>query len=78
MAMLPRFTLKHNKQNDGWDLKNQIGDTLKSLSHKADATAGGVLAKAVRRGTVRIHNRDGRIQEERTFPRSADPRRSPG
>ena len=78
MAMLPRFTLKHNKQNDGWDLKNQIGDTLKSFSHKADATAGGVLAKAVRRGTVRIHNRDGRIQEERTFPRSADPRRSPG
>ena len=78
MAMLPRFTLKHNKQNDGWDLKNQIGDTLKSFSHKADATAGGVLAKAVRRGTVRIHNRDGRIQEERTFPRSADSRRSPG
>jgi hypothetical protein len=78
MPMLPRFTLKHNKQNDRWDLKNQIGDTLKSFSHKADATAGGVLAKAVRRGTVRIHDRDGRIQEERTFPRSADPRRSPG
>jgi len=78
MATLPRFTLKHNKQNDRWDLKNQVGDTVKSFSHKANATTGGVLAKAVKRGTVRIHNRDGRIQEERTFPRSADARHSPG
>ena len=75
---LPRFILKHNKENDHWDLKNQIGDTVKSFTHKADATAGGVLARAVKRGTVRIYNRDGRVQEERTFPRSADPRRSPG
>jgi hypothetical protein len=28
--------------------------------------------------TVKIHKEDGRIQEERTYPRSADPRRSPG
>jgi Uncharacterized protein conserved in bacteria (DUF2188) len=28
--------------------------------------------------SVRIHKVDGRIQEERTYPRSADPRRSKG
>jgi len=31
IATLPRFTLKHNKQNDRW----QVGDTVKSFSHKA-------------------------------------------
>ncbi len=28
--------------------------------------------------SVKIHNLDGKIQEERTYPRSADPRKSPG
>jgi hypothetical protein len=28
--------------------------------------------------TVRIHKQDGKLQEERTYPRSADPRRSKG
>ena len=78
MSMLPRFTLKHNNSDGGWDLKNQIGDTIKRFPKKQDAIKGGVLERAVKGGTVRIHNKDGRIEEERTFPRSADPRRSPG
>ena len=28
--------------------------------------------------TVKIHKQNGRIQEERTYPRSADPRQSKG
>lgn len=28
--------------------------------------------------SVKIHKLNGRIQEERTYPRSSDPRRSPG
>lgn len=28
--------------------------------------------------TVKIHKQDGRIQEERTYPRKADPKRSKG
>jgi hypothetical protein len=28
--------------------------------------------------TIRIHRKDGRIREERTFPRGADPKRSKG
>jgi hypothetical protein len=42
---------------------------------KADATARGVLKKAVGGvGTVRIHKENNRIQEERTYPRSRDPK----
>ena len=55
-----------------------IGDVVKRFARKAEATAGGVLPRIVKRGTVRIHNKDGSIQEERTFPRSADPRGHPG
>ena len=29
-------------------------------------------------GAVRVHRQDGQFAEERTFPRSRDPRRSPG
>ncbi|GAB3326751.1 DUF2188 domain-containing protein [Haliea atlantica] len=29
-------------------------------------------------GSVKIHKEDGKIQEERTYPRSKDPRRTPG
>ena len=76
--MLPRFTLKHNKADGGWLLTNQVGDVVRTFASEADATAGGVLGRIVKRGTVRIHKTDGKLQEERTFPRSADPRRYPG
>ena len=29
-------------------------------------------------GSLKIHKKDGSYQEERTYPRSADPRKSPG
>ena len=35
-AMLRRFTLTHNKRDGGWDLKNQIGKTLRTFRTKAD------------------------------------------
>jgi hypothetical protein len=35
--MLPRFSLKHNKNDGGWDLKNQSGDTIKRFGKKRDA-----------------------------------------
>jgi hypothetical protein len=76
--MLPRFTLKHNKYDGGWDLHNQAGEVVRRFARKSEAVARGVLASIVKRGTVRIHNKDGRIDEERTFPRSSDPRRHPG
>jgi hypothetical protein len=74
---LPRFDLVKDKRNDEWALKR--GDkVIDRFDKKADATAGGVLKDAVGEGTVRIHKEDGKIQEERTYPRSEDPKGSPG
>jgi hypothetical protein len=81
MAKLPKFTLESNEKTGTWDLKNDATDkTIKSFGTKAQATAGGVLEKAVGAGggSVKIQKENGRIQEERTYPSSEDPKRSKG
>jgi uncharacterized protein DUF2188 len=80
MAALRRFTLKKNKQLGGWALVEQTGDIVRIFGTKAEALARGELEKAIGKqgGTVRIHRQDGQFAEERTFPRSQDPRVSPG
>ena len=76
MAKLPRYSLALNDKTQKWELKREGGGgVVKSFSTKAQATKGGVLEKAVGgMGSVRIRKRDGKIQEERTYPRSMDPR----
>jgi hypothetical protein len=76
--MLQRFTLK--QEDGGWALKDQEGGIVTTFKSKAEATAGGELEKAIgtKGGTVRIHKEDGTLEEERTFPRAADPREHPG
>jgi hypothetical protein len=81
MAKLPKFTLAHNEKKDRWELKNdQTDQVVKSFDTKEVSTQGGVLRKAVGPygGSVKIKTLDGKFQEERTYPRSADPRRSKG
>lgn len=75
MAKLPKFTLSQNDKKK-WELKREgTGDVIKRFSTKAAATKGGVLERAVGgMGSVRIKKRNGKIQEERTYPRSMDPR----
>lgn len=36
------------------------------------------VAKAEQPSSLRIHGKDGRIRDERTYPRSADPKKSKG
>lgn len=36
------------------------------------------FARMYQPSSLRIHGRDGRIQQERTYPRSSDPRRTKG
>jgi Uncharacterized protein conserved in bacteria (DUF2188) len=76
MAKLPRYSLSHNDKTKKWELKQEgSGKVVKRFKTKAAATKGGVLARAVKKmGSVRIRKRNGRIQEERTYPRSMDPR----
>jgi hypothetical protein len=81
MANLQRYTLKHNKDKDNWVLKNDTTQrTVRAFETKEDATKRGVLKKAVGNegGSIRIQKEKGGFQEERTFPRSRDPRKSKG
>ena len=81
MKRLPKFTLEYNERKDRWALGNDKTDrVVKTFETKEDATAGGVLRKAVGKdgGSVKIQKQNGRFQEERTFPSSADPHSSKG
>jgi Uncharacterized protein conserved in bacteria (DUF2188) len=80
MAKLARYSLVHNDKSKKWELKPEgSGQVVKRFATKASATKGGALERAVKgMGSVRIRKRNGKIQEERTYPRSADPRGSKG
>lgn len=78
---LPRYHLTKDEKKGDWKLQQEGSDRAKRrFDTKEEATAGGVLSKAVGPdgGSVRIHKTDGVIQEERTFPGSRDPKGSPG
>ncbi|GMU74348.1 MAG: hypothetical protein AMXMBFR44_5450 [Candidatus Campbellbacteria bacterium] len=78
---LPKFTLEYNEEKKRWDLENDKTNKLvKSFETKEDATEGGVLRKAVGTdgGSVKIQKENGKIQEERTYPKSRDPKESKG
>jgi hypothetical protein len=67
------------KKGDGW-VGQSAGQVVAMASTKTEIVRETArVAKA--EGTpvsVRIHGVNGRIQEERTYPRSADPRSSKG
>lgn len=74
--MAKRYTLGHS-DHGGWYLKG-YGDerAVKRFPTKAEGIEY-VQEMAVPRSVV-IRTLKGRIQEERTYPRSVDPTRSPG
>lgn len=45
-------------------------ETVKKVTGAAKARSAAT--------SVRIHKADGKLQEERTYPRTADPRKTPG
>jgi len=81
MAPLPKFTLEFNEKKDKWELeKDKTGEVIKIFKTKEVATKRGVLKKAVgdEGGSVKIQKEDGKFQEERTYPKSKDPKKSRG
>jgi hypothetical protein len=67
------------KTDTGWALKKQDADRAsKTAATKAEilTLAGDFLDGKT--ATLKIHKEDGTIQEERTYPRSADPRKTKG
>ena len=81
MPKLPKFTASHNEKKDRWEVTNDKTDkVVKTFSNKDDMTARGVLRKAVgpEGGSVKIQLMNGKFEEERTYPKSADPKGSKG
>lgn len=69
------LTYKDNK----WKLKPEGADrAVKTFETKREAIKGSAVYLKAKEGSLRIHKKDGTIQEERTYPRSADPTSSLG
>ena len=76
---IDKYTLHKDQKSDKWRLEKEGSDRAKrTFDTKQDALKN--LSKAVgpNGGSVRIRKVDNTIQEERTYPRSKDPKRSPG
>jgi hypothetical protein len=72
-------TYNINKTGTGWALTKQGSARPSKTADTKEAIID--LAKEFlsdKTASLRIHSMDGRIQEERTYPRKADPTRSPG
>jgi Uncharacterized protein conserved in bacteria (DUF2188) len=81
MADLPHYTLSYDEKKQDWALRQDItGRTVRRFETKNEATRGEVLENAVGAagGSVKIQKENGVYQEERTYPRSKDPRQSRG
>jgi hypothetical protein len=78
---LPSYHLTRDKKRGGWQLEKDGSDRARArFETKAEALKGGALKAAVGQdgGSVKIHKQNGRIQQERTYPRGRDPRSSKG
>lgn len=68
------------KQDDQWKLTREGAGRATEVftGTKQDAVQQSAQRLAGSGASLKIHLENGRIQEERTYPRSADPRNSKG
>lgn len=67
------------KHQDHWDLtKEGAAHAAISKPTKSEIISAMETFVKDKKVSVKIHGEDGRFQEERTYPRSSDPTRSPG
>ena len=81
MANLKKYEVGYDRKSENWKFKEQgSGKVIAESGIKADLVTGGKLAQLLRGegGSVRIKKMDNKIQEERTYPRSKDPKKSKG
>lgn len=77
------WRLRRDSRRSRWVVVDEHGKVIGSRPTKAacltHATALAKRAATQRRPvSLRVHAADGTVAEERTYPRSADPTRSPG
>ena len=76
---LDKYTLHKDQKSDRWRLEKEGSDRAKrTFDTKQDALKNLRNTVGSNGGSVRIRKVDNTIQEERTYPRSKDPKRSPG
>ena len=64
---------------DRWKLTAEGSErSIGEFDTKEEAVDMASTVIATRTGSLKIHRADGTIEEERTYPRSADPRETPG
>jgi hypothetical protein len=74
---LDRYDLVH--QDDSWKLEKHGAErAIRNFETKEDAMEFSTDYVKEHSGSLRIHKQGGQFQEERTYPRKDDPRRSPG
>lgn len=62
-----------------WTLTREGSDApVGTFDNKREAVESSAEFLSDRQGSLKIHTADGAIEEERTYPRSADPAKSPG
>lgn len=65
--------------DDQWKLRRQGAErSALTFDNKTEAVSESAAFMREHGGSLRIHKMDGEFQEERTYPRSADPRKSKG
>jgi hypothetical protein len=81
MEKLTKYTADYNEKRDNWRVTNDATDrVVATFDTKGDMTQRGALKEAIGSagGSVKIQKVNGRFQEERTYPRSRDPKASKG
>ena len=76
---LDKFTLHKDRETEKWRLEREGSDRAKRVFEtKTEALKDLRTAVGRSGGSVRIRRVDNTIQEERTYPRSKDPKKTPG
>ena len=70
-----RTTYHVTKTDDGWQSKKENGQRASITGNTKDDVVQRTIEIARNQGdtSVIIHKKDGKFQEERTFPKSSDP-----
>lgn len=67
------------KKGDTWQFKKQGSDrSIKNSATKKELVSYMQKYMKNKKGSVRIQGVNGKFQEERTYPRTADPKKSRG
>lgn len=76
---IDKYTLHKDSNTEKWRLEKEGSDKAKrTFDRKEDALKELKHAVGPNGGSVRIRKVDNTIQEERTYPRSKDPKSSKG